>query len=301
LSTPAFTLSASGENAASPPVTAGALLTSAGASDPDGAAVPSGIAIIGSSGPGTWQWLNGAIWTAVPTTLSSASALLLASTTQLRFMPTGNLPANTNGTATLTFLAWDQTQGAAGKTFAITATGGATAFSATSAMASMRINFVNHAPAWTSGATASFTPVLADSAANPNPSPPGDTVTSVFAGAFSDADPATMVGIAVVGLTGTADGTWQFNTGSGWNNFPTAAGASTNGAALLLSGSDLIRFLPNTVFSGTVSLSLRAWDGSTGTDGGTILLSTLGTGGATAFSTTTLTATCLVKSAPTLT
>ena len=163
----------------------------------------------------------------------------------------------------------------------------------------MPINFVNHAPTWTSGATASFTPVLAYSASNPSPA--GDTVASVFAGAFSDADPATTVGIAVVGLTGTADGTWQFNTGSGWNNFPTAVGASTNGAALLLSGSDLIRFLPNTVFSGTVSLSLRAWDGSTGTDGGTILLSTLGTGGATAFSTTTLTATCLVKSAPTLT
>jgi large repetitive protein len=104
----------------------------------------------------------------------------------------------------------------------------------------------------------------------------------------------------VGGLTGTADGSWQYDSGSGWTNFPTSVGASSNGTALLLFGSDLIRFVPSKAFSGTVSLAVRAWYGSTGIDSGTILLSKLSTGGSNAFSTTTLTASCLVNSAPVL-
>ena len=275
LTTPAIPLAAVNENVTGPTATVKSLLTAAGWSDADGLTVSSGIAIIGTAGPGTWKWLNGATWTALPTTLSSAMAFLLPSTASLEFVPADNLPANTNGTATLTFRAWDQTQGSAGATFAIGATGGDTAFSVASATVSMPINFVNHAPAWLSGASAAFHAVLAYSASsNPTPNPAGDAVSNVFGAAFSDADSGTTTGIAIVGLTGTTDGTWQSNTGGGWTNFPAAVGASSNGAALLLSGGDLIRFVPNKPFAGPVSLTVRAWDGSTGTDGGTILLST---------------------------
>jgi hypothetical protein len=300
LSTAAVTIPAINETGVSPTVTASTLLTKAGWSDADGKTVPSGIAIVGDAGPGTWQWLSGSTWTALPTTLSSTLAFLLPSTAQLRFLPTDNLPFDTNANATLTFIAWDQTQGASGQTFALTAIGGATAFSTTSATATMAVNFVKQAPTWTIGATASFTPVLGYSTSNPTPNPDGDTVASVFGPAFNDAAPGTTVGIAVVGLTGTVDGTWQYDNGSGWTNFPTSVGASSNASALLLSGSDLIRFVPSKAFSGTGSLTVRAWDSSTGTDGGMLLLSKLGTGGGNAFSSPTLTANCLVNSAPVL-
>jgi hypothetical protein len=68
--------------------------------------------------------------------------------------------------------------------------------------------------------------------------------------------------------------------GGGWTNFPAAL---STGKPLLLSADTLIRFLPSKSFSGVVNLTVKAWDGGTG------------------FSTSTLTATCLVNTAPTLT
>ena len=67
-----------------------------------------------------------------------------------------------------------------------------------------------------------------------------------------------------------------------------------------MSANDLIRFVPGKSFSGTVSLTAHAWDGSTGSLTHTINLLQTGTGGSTAFSAATLTASCLVNSAPNL-
>src|SRR5206468_681227 len=83
-----------------------------------GTAALSGIAIVGSTGPGVWQWQNGSTWTPLPA-VSSTLALLLSSKAQLRFVPANHLPLNTNGSATLTFLAWDQTMGTAGTTLPV--------------------------------------------------------------------------------------------------------------------------------------------------------------------------------------
>ncbi len=153
----------------------------------------------------------------------------------------------------------------AGTIFANPIGGGVDAFSSQAATAAMTVNFVPLAPAWISKATASFTPVLGYPAADAS----GDTVASVFGSAFSDPDPTIHPGVAIIGLTGTTSGAWQFNTGNGWTNFPSSVGASSNGTALFLSGSDLIRFLPDKLFSGTVALTVRAWDGTTNTDGTT--------------------------------
>ncbi len=64
------------------------------------------------------------------------------------------------------------------------------------------------APAWI-GTGAVLTPVV------PNTTPAGNTVANVFSAYF--ADPGVTVGIAVSGVTGTKNGTWQYSTDGGTN------------------------------------------------------------------------------------
>ncbi len=270
------TLKTINENALSPAVTAAALLADAHETDADGKAALSGIAVIGASGPGTWQWLDGTVWTAIPS-VSSSQALLLSSTSTVRFAPT-NYQAS-SGAAALTYLAWDQTAGTSGMTETIAGLGGATPFSATAAIANLPVNFVSQAPTWAAGVSAAFTPVLPFSSTNPQPDPPGDGVASVFGNAFRAAA-GIQVGVAITAQTGNADGTWEFSTddGNSWRTFPTVS----NQTPLHLSANDLVRFVPSKPFSGAVSLTAKAWDGGTG------------------LSTATLTATGVVNAAPLL-
>jgi hypothetical protein len=216
----------------------------------------------------------------VPATLSDASVLLLPSTALLRFDPT----VNYSGNATLSWLAWDGTQGAAGQQgFNTTVTGGATAFSGTSATATLTVIPSQHPPAWSSrGAT--LTPVQPT-----DTNPAGDTVASIFASYFEDQ--GKTVGIAISGVSGTALGQWQYRK-AGDTTWTTLAAVSAS-QALLLSANDLIRFLPNGKGGlGTATLTAYAWDGSTGSDSGTASVK------GSAFSATNLTATCLVNTAP---
>jgi hypothetical protein len=102
-------------------------------------------------------------------------------------------------------------------------------------------------------------------------------------------------GIAVTGLIGTNDGVWEYSTngGSSWSLFAHNVSASN---ALVLSGSssndNLIRFLPNANFVGTVDVQFLAWDQTDGqTAGSYVNLSAPGaTGGSTAYSTASSTA-----------
>ena len=298
LATSNVTLTAVKENVVSPTMTASTLLSKAGYADPDGKALPSGIAITGDTGPGAWQWLNGSVWTAVPS-VSSTSAFLLPSGGELRFLSANNL-TNTNSSATLTYLGWDETAGVADKTYALTSQGGATPFSTASATVSMPINFVKQPPNWLAGATANLTPVVGfSSAANPTPNPAGDTIASVFGTAFHDANGAAFAGIAISAQTGTTFGGWQFSTNGGatWQSFPTTVSA---GAALLLSANDKIRFVPSKSFSGIVSLTAYAWDGTGSFSSDITNVTKTGIGGSNPFSATTLTASAFVNSAPTL-
>ncbi len=159
--------------------------------------------------------------------------------------------------------------------------------------ANLVVKHVNHAPTWV-GSGAAFSPVIPGTTA-----PAGDTVAAVFGTCFQDIDAGTTVGIAVAGLTGMADGTWEYSTDDGtiWTPF----GAVSAEAARLLSGDDLVRFLPNAGFVGTATLEAYAWDGSTGNDGSTADLIRAGkAGGSTAFSTTLITGALLVNTAPVL-
>ncbi|QCO19842.1 hypothetical protein D3869_29430 (plasmid) [Azospirillum brasilense] len=134
----------------------------------------------------------------------------------------------------------------------------------------------------------------------------GTTVTALLAsaGTATDAEydsPVPMVtvlplGIAVTGVTNT-NGTWQYKVGSGaWTDIPTT---SSNGSALLLAGSDRVRFVPSgSGFTNTDTggLTFKAWDRTSGTAGATADTTT-----ADAFSTGSATATITVDAVPTLT
>ncbi|MGR0184826.1 beta strand repeat-containing protein, partial [Azospirillum aestuarii] len=133
----------------------------------------------------------------------------------------------------------------------------------------------------------------------------GTTVTALLAsaGTATDAEydsPVPMVtvvplGIAVTGVTNT-NGTWQYKVGNGaWTDIPTG---SSNGAALLLAGSDRVRFVPSGsgfTSTDTGGLTFKAWDLTSGTAGGTADTS------ADAYSVGSATATIAVDAVPTLT
>ena len=141
------TLTTTNEDSTSSATTVSSLLSNAGYGDVDSGAA-SGIAITLTTGNGHWQYStdSGANWFNI-STVSGSSSLLLASTAQVRYVPDG-----ANGeTATFAFKAWDQTSGSAtvgaSTGLADTSTsGGSSAFSNTSAQASMTVSSVNDAP-----------------------------------------------------------------------------------------------------------------------------------------------------------
>ncbi len=248
-----------------------------------------GVAIVGISGAGMWQYsLDGKHWQSMGA-VSETLVRLLPSTAEVRYLP----GPHQSGQATLTYRAWNQTAGTAGSLFAVSGTGGATAFSTTEATAKLTAPAVHRAPVWT-GSGAALTPVLTNAG-----NPAGDTVATVFGRYYNVDVSGSTPGIAVTSLTGTKNGLWQYSLDGGTTWL--AMGKVSAKAALLLSGSDRVRFRPNAGFAGTVSVQAYAWDGTSGSAGGTATLTGHGkTAGSTAFSTTALTATCLVNTAPVL-
>ncbi|WP_225086769.1 putative Ig domain-containing protein [Pectobacterium colocasium] len=273
------TLTTTTEDVTSSSTSISSLLSAAGYADVDNGAV-SGIALTALTGNGTWQYStnSGANWFSVGT-VSSSSALLLSSTTQIRYVPDG-----ANGeTATLGFRAWDQTSGTAtsGATRGLadtSTTGGSSAFSANSAQATLAVSNVNDAPTLSSGTTVTLTPTTEDvtSAAT--------TISSLLGNAgYGDVDNGASSGIAITTTVG--NGGWQYSTDSGanWFNVGTVSGSS----ALLLSSTAQIRYVPDSANGETATFSFRAWDQTSGTatNGATKGLADTSTvGGSSAFS-----------------
>lgn len=277
-----------------------------GISDVDGASEPNGIAITNVTNQGTLYYSidNGANWTAITTgSLSNSNALLLANNpnTRLYFQPTPNLNGNlTNG---ITFRAWDQTsdQGSNGGIFDIqnnsrtedgitsTESGGITGFSTNTDTISINITAVNDAPIATGSSV--LTAVNEDTT-----SPAGASVTTLFSGNFSDSTDLvtggssanTLAGIAIVGnaANSTTQGFWQYFNGSIWTN----VGIPSESSALTVTAANNLRFLPNTDYHGAIpALTVRLIDSSTTvTTGNTVNLTTIGTGGTTAYSVATV-------------
>jgi VCBS repeat-containing protein len=266
-----------------------------GATDPDAGALQ-GIAVTGVSGKGTlfYSTDGGGTWAALTGSVSASAALVLHGDARLYFQP----DANENGTVTdaVTFKAWDRTGGATnGQTGVNTTTG--TAFSTASDTASVVITAVNDAPQLADT-------VLSIAVAEDAGAPVGavGAPISSLAGGASDVEAGAAHGLAVTAADAT-NGTWYFSTDGG-ANWQALGSPSAAAARLLAADADTrIYFQPNADYQGTVSagLTIRAWDGTGGTNGGTADVTA--NGGSTAFSAETDTVARIVTNvndAPTL-
>jgi len=251
--------------------------------DPDPGALE-GIAVTAVDNTnGWWMWSTGGSFTAFnPATLSESSALLLAADgdTRIRFVPN----ADYNGTipAGITFRAWDQTSGTEGGTADTTINGGLSAFSTALETASIVVYPVNDSPILsTAGNMPLLASILEDDFSNQ-----GTQIGSIIASVLpldliTDVDAGALEGIAVVGAN-TEHGSWQYSIsgGANWNALGTVSDAS---ARLLAADSQTrIRFVPDPDYNGGTVILIRAWDQTSGTNGGTA--DTTVNGGTTAFS-----------------
>jgi uncharacterized delta-60 repeat protein len=257
------------------------------------AAIAKGLAIIGVTGNGTWSYSNAPTGTFAPIAISSSvstsTAKLIAANARLRFTPAKNF----NGTATITVVAWDRTVGALNGTINLNTldASGKTAFSsdiagviANSARTlTLTITPVNDAPVLSGSKNLSKIATNITNLANI-----GDAVSTIASPFISDVD-GNPRGIAIIGTNAAlAQGHWEFSNdgGTNWFLFPALPLFATN--AVLLAPSARVRFVPANGFTGTVSLTFRAWDGSQSTqsagDFDSRNISGFSTGGISAFS-----------------
>lgn len=262
--------------------------------DPDGAGALQGIAVTGVVNTnGVWQYStdDGQNWTSFGI-VSGTAAQLLASDglTKVRFVP--NLNYNGSATGGITFRAWDRTSGTVGVAADTSVNGGTTAFSTASFTSTISVTAVNDAPVIDAGPYTMPT-ITEDLAPASNT---GTTVgTLVPSSHFSDIDGSSLQqGIAVTSVD-TTNGDWEYSTNGG-TTWLSLNGAS-DAASILLAAGSKIRFLPKTDFNGTISnaITFRAWDGATGSVGGTADTSEPNNnGGTTAFGDVTRTASITV-------
>ncbi|MFN6994739.1 MAG: DUF4347 domain-containing protein, partial [Aquincola tertiaricarbonis] len=250
-----------------------------------------GIALTAASTTtGGWQYSldDGATWAAVGS-VNPGAALLLRATDRVRLLPDGQ----NGGSASLGWRAWDRSSGSAGTLADTGSGGGSSAFSTTTNTASLGVTSVNDAPVLAPAA-----PVLApvDENATANS---GQTVASFLGSSLGDVDSGAVAGIAITGAI-AGNGSWQFSTdgGGSWQ----ALGTVTANAALLLRGTDRVRFVPDGLNATSASLVYRGWDQTSGSAGSKHDASS--TGGSSAFSSASDTATLsvtAVNDAPVLT
>jgi hypothetical protein len=244
-----------------------------------------GLAATSTTGAGTWQYSvdGGAVWQALPA-LVGGQALVLAADggalNRLRYLPAAN--ENGSPAAKVLFRAWDRSDGAAnGSLVAVAGAGtGTSALSAAELESPQPVTPVNDAPSLDAGPVAGVFLLggLYDQAAGATAQ---TTVADLLGAAFHDIDAGPTPGIAIVGLSATG-GSWQYSSdgGASWS----ALAAADPANALLLRGdaAHRLRFAPLAGTAGSPTLSIRAWDGSSGTDA--TVADASSTGGTSAFS-----------------
>ncbi|PON16855.1 hypothetical protein C2W62_16245 [Candidatus Entotheonella serta] len=132
---------------------------------------------------------------------------------------------------------------------------------------------VNDAPELDNTGTMILTDVLQD-----NSNPPGNSVAAIISSAggdrITDVDSGAVEGIAVIGVD-EINGLWEYSTngGANWRSFVTdgvASGTTDDTSAVLLNEAELIRFVPNSSYSGPADdITFRAWDQTVGASGDT--------------------------------
>lgn len=245
--------------------------------DPDPGALVGGIAVTSITGNGRWSYsLDGTAYHPFEL-VSRTSARLLPPNARLKYSPDGK-----NGeTAKLEFLAWDPTTGSAG-TVADVTSGAGTAFSIANDTVTIQVSAVNDAPV--------LEPIGPQLTSFDEDTPFAVTPTA-FITTISDTDVASAVGgIAITSFTGR--GRWYYALESG--NFVELSRPSES-FALLLRATDSIRYEPDAVDGETITVTYRAWDTTVGTAGAHLNIPGAGTGGTSAFSSATDSATFIVR------
>ena len=232
----------------------------------DTATLMSNIAVVGSTdyvaGQGTWQFSDGSGgWIAITAGAdyySTTNALIIPNGRDIRFVSAANYHgtpgtlqirvADSNAALTASTASTDRkdlTLGANGSLGSATGS-----WSDTQQNISTTVDNVNDAPVATGSST--LTSVAEDTA-----EPAGDTVSNLFTARYSDAtdnqtgitggaNAATaFAGIAITanGANSVTEGKWQYNTGGGWTDIPTAGLADAT--ALVLPTTADLRFKPN--------------------------------------------------------
>jgi hypothetical protein len=250
--------------------------------DVDAGATVGGIAIVAITGYQDWLFsLDGATFEPIGP-VSVSSVRLLPKWALIRYVPDGIRTE----TATLSYCAWDTTVGVPGEWADTTTAGGTTAFSTATDTASL---VVNDAPVLIPAA-----PVMATTNENMTIAVhtawtfinSGDGTTTI-----SDPNAGAIVGgIAITSATGL--GSWSYSTEG---EIYTPLGTVSNASALLLPESVFLRYVPDLKNGEMPTITYRAWDQTSGTEGSKVDLSNVNAvGGATAFSADADTATLVV-------
>ncbi len=219
----------------------------------------------------------------------------------------GSVNVVTDGAGDASFNTTINTALAGGSAISATATlsnAGYSAFGSSSEFALNHLAVVNSASVLDTVAN----PRLLDEAEN-SPAPVGAVGTLVatfvdFAAPsgqldnVTDADAGALLGIAITAAD-SSNGTWWYslNGGGSWQTLGSPSAAASR--LLAADPDNRVYFEPTANFSGTIgsALTFRAWDQSTGSDGGSADTSGVLSGGATAFSTATDTAAITITAA----
>lgn len=146
----------------------------------------------------------------------------------------------------------------------------------------------NDAPVVNQSLSPTLTSISEDIA---NGSNTGTLVSNITSG-VTDVDTGAIKSLAITSVD-NSNGTWQYNPDPSTDatNF-IDVGSVSNTAALLLSNTAKLRFVPNADYNGQAYISFRAWDQTSGISGTKVDVST--NGGGTAFSAESDTATITV-------
>jgi hypothetical protein len=219
----------------------------AGVTEADGD--PLGLAVTAvDDRKGAWQFSvnGGSTWNPVPTSVSATAALVLTADagTRVRFLPN----RGSQGLASLSFRAWDRSDGTAAGT-QVDPTLAPTAYSAATERAWVAVGRTS--PAVNAAGATVLAAVREDSKAS-----------RVFAvkgllGIAGLESPTANPGIAITGLS-TTNGRWQFRL-AGARAF-VDVGAVSEASALLLRPTDVVRFVTAANADGQDALTFKTWD-----------------------------------------
>ena len=232
-----------------------------------------GIAIIDvDSSNGQWQYsLDTATWRPIHSDLDISRAVLLRATldNSVRFVPNKDF----HGNATVTFVAWDASDGLPDGTEKVAISSNETdPFSTDFRTITVQVLPVNDAPVLNASIEPRMTTILEDSVAEwPTE---GDDVSLFLSVLIRDVDiyPASDdIGIAITDVD-SANGVWQVSVdgGSTWVNI--SAFTNENSAVVLTSqprGANRVRFFPQLNFHGEASFNFKLWDLTSGEASGT--------------------------------